>query len=140
LKDCPFCVIAAGRDDQVEIVCSNDRWVAFFPENPATPGHTLLIPREHVQDFWEADAALQFELSQAASKVGHAIQHAVKPEGLNLITSAGEAAEQTVFHLHLHIVPRWADDRLNIWPSKKKMATELKESLALAIRAACTED
>ena len=142
-KDCPFCAIAAGRDAQVEIVCSSAEWVAFFPDNPATPGHTLLIPRKHVQDFWEADAALRNELFRAASKVGHAIRHAVKPEGLNLITSAGEAAEQTVFHLHLHIVPRWTDDHLDIWPPKKAISAELKEDLAdlaVAVRAACGED
>jgi len=139
-KDCPFCAIAAGRDDQVEVVCSSDDWVAFFPENPATPGHTLVIPRKHIQDFWEVDAALEVGLFQALLRVGNAIWHAVKPEGLNLITSAGEAAEQTVLHLHFHIVPRWEDDRLNIWPPKEEIAAELRESLAAAVRTACTED
>jgi histidine triad (HIT) family protein len=55
---------------------------------------------------------------------------------MNLITSAGEAAEQSVLHLHLHLVPRWSDDELDIWPPKKVMRRELKEGLGQAIRAA----
>jgi histidine triad (HIT) family protein len=136
---CAFCEIAAGRDDTVEIVCSDPKWVAFFPDNPATPGHTLVIPREHVRDLWVADLALGTALFEAVSKVGNAIWHAVAPEGMNLITSSGEAAEQTVFHLHFHLVPRWAEDRLDIWPPKEAMAKEVKEDLAAAVRAACVE-
>jgi len=134
---CAFCEIAAGRDDTVEIVCSGASWVAFFPNTPATPGHTLVIPRMHVPDFWSADPVLGAELFAAVSKVGIAIRQAADPEGMNLITSAGEAAEQTVFHLHLHIVPRWADDRLDIWPPKKAIDQGLIKDLAAAVRAAC---
>ncbi len=137
--NCPFCAIASGRDDSVEIVCSGPEWVAFFPDDPATPGHTLVIPRKHVRDLWSAETTLGAELFGAVSKVGKAIRHAVEPEGMNLITSAGRAAEQTVFHLHIHVVPRWADDRLDIWPPKQAMAGELKEDLAAAVRAACAD-
>jgi histidine triad (HIT) family protein len=134
---CPFCAIAAGRDDSVEIVCSAETWIAFFPTEPATPGHTLVIPRDHVRDLWTAGDALAAELMGAVRRVGEAVQTAVEPEGMNLITSAGKAAEQTVFHLHLHLVPRWLDDRLDIWPPKKSMAKDLKVDLARAVRDAC---
>lgn len=76
---------------------------------------------------------------EAVVRLGNAVQSALNPEGMNLITSAGEAAEQTVFHLHLHVVPRWADDELDIWPPKKPMARGLKENLADAVRAACAK-
>jgi histidine triad (HIT) family protein len=138
-QDCPFCAIARGEDRSVEIVCERDQWVAFFPPEPATPGHTLVIPRLHVRDLWSADALLAAELTEAVIYVGHAVEKAVSPEGMNLITSAGEAAEQTVFHLHLHIVPRWQDDRLDIWPPKKPMQDRLKDNLADAVRQACSE-
>jgi histidine triad (HIT) family protein len=75
----------------------------------------------------------------AVRRVGKAIQKAVEPEGMNLITSAGRAAEQTVFHLHLHLVPRWLDDELDIWPAKKLMPRDLKEDLASAVRDACEQ-
>lgn len=136
---CPFCAIATGTDDRVEVVCADHTWVAFFPNAPATPGHTLVIPRKHVRDLWSADSELRRDLMDGVSKVGEAIRRAVEPEGMNLITSAGEAAEQTVFHLHLHLVPRWAEDRLDIWPPKRSMAKELERGLASAVRDACAE-
>ncbi len=134
---CPFCAIAAGEDDSVEILCSGPEWVAFFPTDPATPGHTLIIPRRHVRDLFVADGGLLSELMAAVLQVGHAVEEAVAPEGMNLITSAGKAAEQTVFHLHLHLVPRWADDRLDIWPPKRSLGPKLRADLAEAVRAAC---
>jgi histidine triad (HIT) family protein len=135
---CAFCAIATGANTAVEVVCSNPDWVAFFPEAPATPGHTLVIPRKHVRDLWAADAALGAELFRAVQQVGNALWQAVEPEGMNLITSAGKAAEQTVFHLHLHLVPRWDHDRLHIWPPKEPMARDLRKDLAAAIRDACS--
>lgn len=139
IQDCPFCAIARGEDSSVEIVCERRAWVAFFPPEPATPGHTLVIPRVHVSDLWSADVALGAELTQAVINVGHAVQKAVSPEGMNLITSAGEAAEQSVFHVHLHVVPRWKNDELDIWPPKQPMQEQLRENLADAVREACLE-
>lgn len=135
--DCPFCAIARGDDTSVEVVCTAASWVAFFPPEPATPGHTLVIPRLHVPDLWSAGESLAAELIAGVIRVGTAVRSAVRPEGMNLITSAGEAAEQTVFHLHLHVVPRWKDDRLDIWPPKEPMQEDLKEDLAEAVRNAC---
>jgi histidine triad (HIT) family protein len=134
-KDCPFCAIAQGEDESVEVICEEESWLAFFPMAPATPGHTLVIPREHVHDLWVADPHLAEELTNAAIRVGRAIDMAIEPEGMNLITSAGEAAEQSVFHLHLHLVPRWSDDALDIWPPKKAMGREARENSGEAIRA-----
>lgn len=137
-EGCPFCLIAEGKDEQAVVVCQTGTWVAFFPPEPATPGHTLIIPRAHVPDLWAADDGLAAELMSAAIRVGRAIDSAVHPDGMNLITSAGEAAEQTIFHLHLHVVPRWPGDNLDIWPPKEPMHRELRDDLADAVRAACS--
>jgi diadenosine tetraphosphate (Ap4A) HIT family hydrolase len=137
-EDCPFCAIARGEDPSVDIVCEGKSWVAFFPTDPATPGHTLVIPRAHFPDLWSLDARLGADLTAAVIRVGRAINGALAPEGMNLITSSGEVAEQTVFHLHLHIVPRWRRDGFgNIWPPEKPMKEQLKEDLADLIRQAC---
>ena len=56
LPGCAFCAIAQGADRSVEILCEGDTWIAFFPETPATPGHTLVIPRTHVPDLWSVDS------------------------------------------------------------------------------------
>jgi histidine triad (HIT) family protein len=136
--DCAFCAIARGDDDSVEIVCSDAHWIAFFPLNPATPGHTLVIPRQHVADLWGVDEQLGAELMTAVVRVGRAIETALTPEGMNLITSAGATAEQTVFHLHLHIVPRWQRDGFGrIWPAGGKFEDADLGNVAERIREAC---
>jgi len=135
--DCAFCAIARG-ESSAQVVCEGERWVAFFPLAPATPGHTLLIPREHVTDLWAADTDTGRELMAASIKVGRAIQVSLGPDGMNLITSAGGAAGQTVRHLHVHVVPRWEDDGFgDIWPPKRSMGRDLKLDVAARIREAC---
>lgn len=119
--DCAFCAIVRGDDRSVNVVSEADDWIAFFPTNPTTPGHTLIIPRRHVIDLWEVEPGLAAELMKAVVRVGRAIDKSLKPEGMNLITSAGKVAEQTIFHLHLHVVPRWhRDDFGRIWPIEGK--------------------
>ena len=93
-ESCDFCAIARG-DAEAEVVCDGDHWVAFFPLHPATLGHTLIIPREHVENLWAASLSVGGELMQAAIEVGRAIQDALQPDGLNLISSAGAAAAST---------------------------------------------
>lgn len=137
-KNCDFCAIARGDDKNVEVVCEGKTWIAFFPLNPATPGHTLIIPREHVTDLWQADPGLGADLMGAVIRVGRAITASLQPEGMNLISSAGTAAEQSVFHLHLHVVPRWRRDGFgDIWPPAKQYQDAQLENVADRIRAAC---
>jgi histidine triad (HIT) family protein len=90
---CDFCAIARGEDSSVEVVCQDEDWIAFFPLNPATPGHTLVIPRVHVSDLWQLEPPPTGKLMDAVVRVGRAIGDAVQPEGMNPITSAGETAE-----------------------------------------------
>lgn len=137
--ECDFCAIARG-DAAAEVVCEGPSWVAFFPLDPATPGHTLIIPRTHVEDLWDAGPEIASELIRAAVAVGNAISAAIDPEGMNLITSAGSAAEQTVFHLHLHIVPRWRRDGFGeIWPREQRYEdASLLDGIADRIRDACS--
>jgi histidine triad (HIT) family protein len=138
-RSCAFCAIARGEDSSVEVICEAETWIAFFPINPATPGHTLVIPRKHVADLWKADRQLGADLMGAVIRVGHAITASLQPEGMNLITSEGTAAEQTVFHLHLHVVPRWRRDGFgDIWPPAKQYQDAQLENVADKIRTACT--
>ena len=136
--DCEFCEIARGGDPSVQVVCEADDWIAFFPQRPATKGHTLVIPRRHVADVWELDEPLGCQLMAAVVRVGRAVQTAVRPEGMNLISSKGRAAEQTVFHLHLHVLPRWSRDGFDrIWPSESQGDDPDLAQVAARIRAAC---
>lgn len=136
-NECPFCLIAGGMAQDTEVVGGADDWVAFFPLHPATRGHTLIIPREHVPDLWSADLQLAGSLAKAAVQVGQALQSALRPDGMNLITSSGQAAEQTILHLHLHVVPRWETDDIGpIWPSQEEGDARVDPELGQRIRHA----
>ncbi|MEU5878777.1 HIT family protein [Spirillospora sp. NPDC047279] len=116
MDECPFCLIAAGRSE-TEPVYADDHTVSFVPLRPAAPGHLLVIPRTHVADLWDLDGETSHHLTDSVLRVAHAVRRALRPDGLNVINSSGRAASQTVFHLHVHLVPRWEDDDFgDIWP------------------------
>jgi diadenosine tetraphosphate (Ap4A) HIT family hydrolase len=117
---CAFCRIASGQDTSVQILHDAPGWLAFFPDTPATIGHTLVIPRAHVPHFWALRDDEAATLATGCLRIGRAIQQALAPEGMNLITSRGRAAEQSVPHVHMHVLPRWTHDPVDpIWPAKE---------------------
>lgn len=135
--NCAFCQIARGEDRSVEIVAEAPDWLAFFPLNPASPGHTLVTPRRHISDLWQVEPPLSDVLMRACIGLGRTIQSALDPDGMNLITSAGSTAEQTVFHLHLHLVPRWQSDGFGqIWPTGHRYENADLDDVAGHIRQA----
>src|SRR4051812_10117129 len=105
--DCPFCNIVRGDDPNTREVYRDACVVAFFPTEPATLGHTLVIPHEHISDIWHLDEVTATQVSRAVVQLAGVIKVALTPDGLNLIQSNGEAATQTVDHFHVHLVPRW---------------------------------
>lgn len=132
-SDCQFCQIADGAR-LVAVVARGPDWIAFFPEQPATVGHTIVIPTSHVQDLWENKDVLA-SVMPGVWDVGRAIRASLRPDGMNCITSAGEAAEQSVPHLHIHVVPRrFGDDFGKIWPPKQSIDPEALESAMTRIQ------
>lgn len=137
---CEFCLIANGLQ-AADIVFEGMQWVAISPLEPAGLGHVMVIPREHVPDVWSLTDDLGSEIMRAVIRVGRAVQAALSPGGMNLISSAGEVAEQTVFHLHVHIVPRWSGDRIDrLWPPKRTMDAAVKEDSLARIRLALEKE
>lgn len=114
--------------------------MAFFPTNPATLGHTLVIPRRHLVDVWALHQADAAPLWEATLGLAHAIKSALRPDGLNIINSAGNAATQSVFHVHMHVVPRWFDDPIgDIWPPKETWNPQEKDEVLDDLQAACSD-
>jgi histidine triad (HIT) family protein len=112
-EDCLFCGIVAG-DVPAQIVASDDHTVAFMDINPATRGHALVVPREHSADLLDiSDDDLQRTML-AARRLTLRMQAALNPDGFNILNSCGPAAWQTVFHFHLHVIPRYDDDPLKL--------------------------
>jgi histidine triad (HIT) family protein len=111
--DCIFCAIASG-EGSAEIVDSDEHTVAFMDINPATRGHALVIPRAHSANLMEvADEDLERTML-AARRLVRKIDAALEPAGFNVLNACGTAAWQTVFHFHLHVIPRYEDDPLKL--------------------------
>lgn len=134
LTECSFCLIAEGGSE-AEVVFESADNLAFFPLSPATLGHTLVVPKRHVRDLWDLDSKSAKSLMDSTLRVAHGLRMALKPQGLNLINSSGSAASQTVFHLHMHLVPRWDGDRVgNIWPPERPLDAATREHLTYEVR------
>lgn len=132
-EGCSFCEIVAGRAP-ARIVHESPHTLAFLPLNPATPGHTLVVPRQHVRDLWQLTPEVAHPVLDSVLLVARGIRATLSPEGLNLINSAGAAASQTVFHLHMHLVPRWtSDDMGSLWPTPREADAEEQDRLATAL-------
>jgi histidine triad (HIT) family protein len=135
--DCAFCRIVNGDDATARIVYRDDETVAFFPLNPVAAGHTLVVPRRHVPEVWGLTGHDAASLSHATLAVAHAVRDALAPDGLNVIQSNGRAATQSVWHVHVHLVPRWEGDAQIVdWPTSERVG-EPDLNLALEqVRAA----
>ncbi|MGW0285593.1 HIT family protein [Streptomyces sp. NPDC003236] len=135
VENCEFCSIGAGKAPAL-VVWQDVENLAFFPLRPAVVGHTLLIPKTHYKDLFGMPESALMSLMQAVAEVGRGLSRALRPDGMNVIHSAGRAASQTVFHAHVHLVPRWADDRFGgIWPPSEPEASEVKNEIANLVRA-----
>ncbi|MBW3608169.1 MAG: HIT domain-containing protein [Actinobacteria bacterium] len=111
--DCLFCKIVAG-ELPATIIAEDERTMAFMDISPATRGHALVIPRAHARDVHEIDTDdLKAVAAAAQVLAGRAIER-LGAAGVNLLNSSGAAAWQTVFHFHLHVIPRYDGDPLRL--------------------------
>ncbi|MGH2981842.1 MAG: HIT family protein [Solirubrobacterales bacterium] len=112
-EDCLFCGIVAG-DVPGQIVDSDEHTVAFMDINPATRGHALVVPRRHSADLMDVSEEDLERTMVAARRLAERIREVMKPDGFNLLNSCGSAGWQTVFHFHVHVIPRYDDDPLRL--------------------------
>ena len=113
-----------------------DQVVAFLPDVPAVLGHTLVVPADHLSNIWEIGAQQSYDLADATRRIAAAVAEAVNAEGMNIIQSNGLAAGQSIFHLHIHVVPRKGGDRMpDLWPDDTEWSVTQLDSIADDIRA-----
>lgn len=137
--DCPFCQIAAGGEP-ADVIYEDKETIAFTPLEPAVAGHMLVIPKAHYDDYLDAPPHVLSTVMRVAQRMSDAVSVALSPEGLNLITSLGEAATQSVFHLHVHVLPRWKTDRIpDFWPPTTTALERSQDEIASSIRRALNE-
>lgn len=128
LDNCIFCKIANGEIPSSTIYEDEDFRV-FLDLNPATRGHALIVPKEHYADLFELDEALAGKVFVLAKKLAGKMKAALGCDGFNLIQNNGETAGQTVFHFHLHLIPRYKDDKAGIGWKPGSISPEEREEL-----------
>ncbi|WP_064092137.1 HIT family protein [Rossellomorea aquimaris] len=106
MSDCIFCKIISG-DIPAMKVYEDEHVLAFLDISQVTKGHTLLIPKEHQENVYELTPELASHLFSIAPKIANSIKTEYEPVGMNLLSNTGEQAGQSVFHFHLHLIPRY---------------------------------
>lgn len=112
-SDCLFCRIAAG-ELPAQIVDEDERTVSFMDINPATRGHALVIPRAHSVDLHDTRPEDVAATALAAQRLAERARDRLGAAGINLLNACGPAAWQSVFHFHVHVIPRYEDDPLRL--------------------------
>jgi histidine triad (HIT) family protein len=135
MSDCVFCKIVEGQIPSAK-VHEDELTLAFMDIGQVNPGHVLVAVKPHVENIFGLNDLLAAAVFQTAVRVARAVEKAYAPEGVTLYQANGAAAGQTVFHFHLHLVPRYAKDGMDLsWPTKNPPREELQANAA-RIRAA----
>ncbi|HEY7961358.1 MAG TPA: HIT family protein [Solirubrobacteraceae bacterium] len=134
-SDCIFCKILAG-ELPATIVAEDERTVSFMDINPATRGHALVIPRRHAEDLLSVGREDLGAVMVAAQDLAARMQRGLGADGVNLINSCGAAAWQTVFHFHVHAIPRYVGDPLKLPWIPAPADSEQIAAAAAALRGA----
>ena len=113
-ENCIFCKLANGVFPTAKVYEDEDLTV-FLDAGPASKGHALVMPKEHYKNITEVPADLAGKLTSVAAKVGEAQMKALGALGFNIIINTNEAAGQTVFHVHVHVIPRYGNDDMVSW-------------------------
>jgi histidine triad (HIT) family protein len=129
VADCIFCKIVSGEAPCFR-VCEDDHTLVFLDLFPVAAGHTLVVTRNHYENLFEATPAALEGVARSAKRVAGAIRKALAPDGLGVYQLNGAAAGQTVFHYHMHLVPRARGDALTLHGRTRGDEAELRAMAA----------
>jgi histidine triad (HIT) family protein len=115
--DCVFCRLI--RDDTATWIARRPSTCAFAPLTPIAPGHTLVVPTAHVTDIFDAAPHVLAQSMALVRRVADAMRSALGAEGVNILNASGPSSEQSVPHLHFHVIPRWGGDNFSTWPTSR---------------------
>ena len=115
MPDCIFCKIVSGELPSNKVY-EDDAVLAFFDIHPVNPGHTLVIPKEHAATIFDMSAHIWGSVQGAVHRVAIALEKGAEADGVNLMMNNREHAGQVVHHAHVHLIPRYKGDGLQLWP------------------------
>ena len=118
MNDCLFCKIVSGKIPSYKIY-EDENFLAFLDINPVNQGHTLVIPKKHSKNILEIDEETLKNLVIIVKELSIKIKTILKADGINIMINNELDAGQIIFHTHIHIIPRFANDNLKHWSGKK---------------------
>ena len=133
--DCIFCKLANG-DIPTRKIYEDDKFVVFMDMSPATRGHSLVVPKDHYANIYEMPAELAGEAMKVAQKMAIKMKDALHTDGFNIVQNNGEAAGQTVFHFHMHLIPRYSGKEKEIlfWEPQSMCAEDLDTTMETILK------
>lgn len=131
-NNCIFCKIGSGEIPSYKLY-EDDDFKVFLDLSPTTYGHALIIPKEHYANLFELDDTIASKALVLAKKVGTAMMETLHCDGLNLLQNNGEVAGQTMFHFHIHLIPRYKDDNTKIIFNENSLTEENAKKIVEAI-------
>lgn len=132
--DCIFCMIASGKIPSATIY-EDSHFRVFLDINPVTKGHCLIVPKEHFENIYELDAETAAKVFSLATMLSRTLKKALKCDGMNIVQNNGTVAGQTVFHFHMHLIPRYDNDGVTILEEQAPGNMEEIEELRKLIKA-----
>lgn len=118
MQDCIFCKII-NKEANAEIVFEDQTSVAFAPIKPVAEGHLLLVPKTHFENIFDIENEVLRNLITTSKEIASNVTKKNNVTGVNLLHASGKDAQQSIFHFHIHIVPRRPDDGLDLWLKNK---------------------
>jgi len=111
-KDCVFCRIVR-KEIPASVVYEDGQILAFMDIRPVNEGHTLIIPKQHYVDIFEAPEELLAATHKVTKKIAPAVKNAANADGISIVQQNGKAAGQDIFHLHVHVIPRFLGEKMH---------------------------
>lgn len=130
--DCIFCKLANGEISTATLY-EDDDFRVILDQGPATKGHALILPKKHYANLYELPEELAARAMVLAKRMAGAMTEALNCDGFNLVQNNGEAAGQTVFHFHMHLIPRYHNDQAGITWIPGKLEDDVKEQILAAV-------
>lgn len=126
-EDCIFCKLANGVFPTASIY-EDDEFKVILDKNPASYGHALVLPKKHFDNVYSMDEATAGKVYAVAARVARAMKKELSCDGVNILQNNEEAAGQTVFHFHMHVIPRYCDDAVKIgWVPREAEQEQLDD-------------
>lgn len=126
--DCIFCKLANGVFE-TNVIYEDDTFTVILDASPANPGHALILPKEHYQDVFDIDEEVVGKAMKLAKRVATRMSDVLKCDGVNIIQNNKEAAGQSVLHYHLHVIPRYVDDKQKMLWTPGKVSDETQKEM-----------